>query len=163
MMQEIVTSPSLKRVASASVQTRLCIVVPCYNEQEVLPETIKRLCAFLDRLAAIGKIAADSHVIFVDDGSRDQTWHIIRQHHEQDSRVRGLKLSANRGHQTALIAGLVAADGDAIASIDADLQDDISAMEAMVEAYGSGCDVVYGIRKRRATDSMFKRSTAETY
>jgi glycosyltransferase involved in cell wall biosynthesis len=163
MMAEVVTGPSLQRVAPATGRTRLSIVVPCYNEEEVLPETIKRLRMFLDRLAATGKITGDSHVIFVDDGSRDQTWQIIRQHHERDSRIRGIKLSANRGHQTALIAGFFTADGDAIASIDADLQDDISAIEAMVEAYGGGFDVVYGVRRSRTTDSTFKRSTAETY
>ena len=97
---------------------------------------------FLDRRNAIGKITADSQVVFVDEGSRDQAWQSITQQRQRDSRIRGIKLSANRGHQTALIAVLFAADGDAIASIDADLQDDISAMEVMVEAYASGCDVV---------------------
>jgi glycosyltransferase involved in cell wall biosynthesis len=142
---------------------RLAIVVPCYNEEEVLPETVSRLLALLDRLTSAGKIAADSHVVFVDDGSRDRTWELIRKHHELDARIRGAKLSANRGHQTALLAGLFSAEGDAIVSIDADLQDDVAAIEAMVDEYRAGCDVVYGVRKTREKDTFFKRSTAEWY
>lgn len=139
---------------------RLSIVVPCYNEEAVLPETQKRLCALLDSMTASGKISADSQVIFVDDGSRDRTWEMIRHYHGQDARLRGVKLSANRGHQTALIAGLFAAEGDAIASVDADLQDDISAIESMVDAYHDGFEVAYGVRNQRASDTFFKRTTA---
>jgi glycosyltransferase involved in cell wall biosynthesis len=145
------------------VRTRLSIVVPCYNEEEVLPETVKRLRAFLDHMTSSGKIDADSQVILVDDGSRDRTWELVREAHAQDPRIRGVKLSGNRGHQTALIAGLFAAQGDAVASIDADLQDDISAIEAMVDAHAKGFDVVYGVRKSRSVDTFFKRSTAEWY
>jgi glycosyltransferase involved in cell wall biosynthesis len=142
---------------------RLSIVVPCYNEQEVLPETVARLRNLLDDLTAKRRISPDSHVIFVDDGSRDRTWELIRGFHDVDPRIRGVRLSANRGHQTALLAGLFAADGDAIASIDADLQDDVDAIGAMVENYLAGSDVVYGVRQSRKVDSGFKRSTAEWY
>jgi glycosyltransferase involved in cell wall biosynthesis len=142
---------------------RLTIVVPCYNEEEVLPTTAEALRRLLDAMTHAGRVAADSHVIFVDDGSRDRTWEIIRQLHATDSRLRGLRLSANRGHQTALIAGLFAADGDAIVSIDADLQDDVQAIAAMVDHYLDGSDVVYGVRQSRETDTVFKRSTAESY
>jgi glycosyltransferase involved in cell wall biosynthesis len=142
---------------------KLSIVVPCYNEEEVLPETMARLSAFLDRLVGSGKVAASSEAIFVDDGSRDKTWQLIRARHESEPRIRGVKLSANRGHQTALIAGLFAADGDAVVSIDADLQDDIAAMESMVDEHLKGFDVIYGVRGSRETDSAFKRSTATWY
>ena len=145
------------------IGNRLSIVVPCYNEEEVLPETAKRLRALLDHLTTGGKIAAESQVILVDDGSRDRTWELIRQFNAEDARIRGLKLSCNRGHQTALIAGLFAADGDAVASIDADLQDDVSAIEAMVDAYRQGCEVIYGVRNGRGVDSVFKRSAANAY
>jgi glycosyltransferase involved in cell wall biosynthesis len=142
---------------------KLSIVVPCYNEEEVLPETLNRLTAFLDHMIQSRKIDAGSEVIFVDDGSRDRTWQLIRARHDAEPRVRGVKLSANRGHQTALIAGLFAADGDAIVSIDADLQDDIGAMEKMVDEFLKGFDVVYGVRASRQTDTIFKRSTATGY
>ena len=157
--QTALLAPIVHRVSTP----RLSIVVPCYNEEEVLPETLKRLRTFVDRLTSSGKIAADSQIVLVDDGSRDQTWSLIRQCHAEDPRVRGVKLSGNRGHQTALIAGLFAADADAIVSIDADLQDDISAIEAMLDAYQEGCEVVYGARAKRQKDSIFKRSSAETY
>ena len=147
----------------AGAPSRLSVVVPCYNEQEVLPETAARLSGLLDALSAAGKITADSQVILVDDGSRDATWDTIRAQHERDPRIRGLKLSANRGHQTALMAGLFAAEGDAIVSIDADLQDDVRAIHDMIDAYHGGADVVYGVRKDRASDTAFKRSTAEWY
>ena len=143
--------------------TRLSIVVPCYNEQEVLPETASRLSQLLDELVAGGKVTSDSQVILVDDGSRDATWDVIRAQHERDARIRGLRLSANRGHQTALMAGLFAAEGEAIVSIDADLQDDVGAIHDMVAAYHDGADVVYGVRKSREADTAFKRSTAEWY
>jgi polyisoprenyl-phosphate glycosyltransferase len=141
----------------------LSIVVPCYNEEDVLPETSKRLVALLDRLTATGKIAADSHVIFVDDGSRDGTWQLVKNLNQGDARLKGIKLSANRGHQVALVAGLYASRGDAIVSIDADLQDDVEAIGAMVDAYLDGCEVVYGVRRRRETDTIFKRKTAAAY
>lgn len=142
---------------------RLSIVVPCYNEQEVLPETVRRLLQLMDGMTSQGKIAPQSQIVFVDDGSADATWSLIRHHNERDKRVRGVRLSGNRGHQTALIAGLYAADGDAVVSIDADLQDDVNAIEKMVDAYLEGHDVVYGVRGARDSDTAFKRSTAESY
>ena len=157
------TSSALRVADMESRPNRLSIVVPCYNEEEVLPETVQRLRLLLDSLTAAARVAPDSHVIFVDDGSRDQTWELIRRFHQTDRRIRGVRLSGNRGHQTALLAGLSAADGDAIVSIDADLQDDIGAIAAMVDNYLSGSDVVYGVRQSRKVDSAFKRSTAEWY
>lgn len=158
-----VQSGSTAAVKTLAPPARFSIVVPCYNEEEVLPETVRRLRALLDHLSASGKIDAASQVIFVDDGSRDRTWELIRGFNAEDPRIRGLKLSGNRGHQTALIAGLFAAEGEAIASIDADLQDDVGALEAMVDAYRSGCDVVCGVRRRRDTDTVFKKASAESY
>ena len=144
-------------------QPQLSIVVPCYNEQEVLPETTRRLLSLLDKLIAEQKIADSSHVLYVDDGSRDQTWALIAQAHAERSAIKGLKLSANRGHQIALVAGLFASQGDVVVSIDADLQDDVGAIEAMVDAYAQGHEVVYGVRRLRQTDTFFKRFTAEGY
>ncbi|MDQ8195568.1 glycosyltransferase family 2 protein [Coraliomargarita sp. SDUM461004] len=144
-------------------QPKLSLVIPCYNEEEVLPETIKRLSELMTQLCEKGKIAPDSAVVFVDDGSRDRTWQLIVQQADADALFRGLKLSRNRGHQHALLAGLHTVDGDAIISIDADLQDDIRVIEDMVDAYRQGDDVVYGVRKERTTDSFFKRATAEGY
>lgn len=162
MQQHLPTAVSVTSVVSLP-QPRLTIVVPCYNEEEVLPETLRRLRQFLDQITASGKVKADSQVILVDDGSRDRTWELIRDCNRADPRIRGVKLSGNRGHQTALVAGLFAAEGDAIASIDADLQDDIGAIEGMVDAYRGGCDIVYGVRKSRDKDTIFKRSTAQSY
>lgn len=141
----------------------LSIVVPCYNEQEVLPETIKRLVDLLDRMISQNTISPESEIVFVDDGSSDETWEVIRRHSEQQSLVNGIKLSRNRGHQTALVAGLIGAGGDAVISVDADLQDDLSAIEKMIDAHRKGADIVYGVRKRRDTDTFFKRFTAEGY
>jgi glycosyltransferase involved in cell wall biosynthesis len=137
--------------------------VPCFDEEEVLPETIGRLRTLFDRLRADGRIDSESEILFVDDGSRDGTWHVIRQAHAQDKTIRGVKLSANRGHQTALLAGLFAASGDAVISIDADLQDDLSAIERMLETYRGGKDVVYGVRASRTVDTRFKRGSAGLY
>lgn len=157
------TSATINTPSGMPVTPRLSIVVPCYNEQEVLPETVKRLTTLLDNLVTTGRISADSNVFLVDDGSSDLTWSLIREFHHHDHRIKGVKLSANRGHQTALIAGLFAADGDAIVSIDADLQDDVSAIEAMLDSYQQGHEVVYGVRKHRTTDTAFKRMSAEGY
>jgi glycosyltransferase involved in cell wall biosynthesis len=137
--------------------------VPCFDEEEVLPETIGRLRTLFDRLRADGRIDSESEILFVHDGSRDGTWHVIRQAHAQDKTIRGVKLSANRGHQTALLAGLFAASGDAVISIDADLQDDLSAIERMLETYRGGKDVVYGVRASRTVDTRFKRGSAGLY
>jgi glycosyltransferase involved in cell wall biosynthesis len=142
---------------------RLAVVVPCFNEAEVLPETARRLTELLQRLSAAGAIDADSRVYFVDDGSTDATWQIVERLHAADARVCGIKLSRNRGHQNALLAGLFAAEGDAVVSIDADLQDDVEAIGAMVDAWRGGADIVFGVRSQRAHDSAFKRLTATAY
>lgn len=143
---------------------RLTIVIPCYNEEAVLPETVKRLDELLGRLVADGRIDADSHALLVDDGSRDRTWALIEDYAAAgDGRIRGIKLSRNRGHQYALLAGLFHADGDAVISVDADLQDDLEAIVQMVDAHRAGMDVVYGVRRRRTTDTYFKRASAEAY
>jgi glycosyltransferase involved in cell wall biosynthesis len=141
----------------------LGIVVPCYNEEEVLPELVRRLTETLDRLITEGCVQADSHVTFVDDGSRDRTWAVITELHEQSSRWRGVKLSRNRGHQNALMAGLATAEGDVLISVDADLQDDPNAIARMVGAYREGAEIVFGVRSARRTDTAFKRHTAQAY
>jgi glycosyltransferase involved in cell wall biosynthesis len=149
--------------AAPPTPIRLSIVVPCFNEQEVLPETTGRLRALLDLLVESGRICADSQIVLVDDGSQDHTWDLIRDQHRQDVRIRGLKLSGNRGHQVALVAGLFSAEGDAIVSVDADLQDDLTAIEAMVDQYRNGYDVVYGVRRKRTADTFLKRVSATGY
>lgn len=142
---------------------RLAIVVPCYNEEEVLPETNRRLLALLARLYDLQLISVDSSIHYVDDGSKDGTWSLIESLAAVDSRIHGIKLSGNRGHQNALLAGLLTVEGDAVVSIDADLQDDVSVIEAMVREFVSGAEVVYGVRDSRQTDTSFKRSTALMY
>jgi len=142
---------------------KLDIVVPCYNETEVLQPTCARLLELLTRLAADGSIAAGSRLLFVDDGSTDGTWALIRQLAEKDGRVAGIKLSRNRGHQIALLAGLMAATGDAVISIDADLQDDPEVIPAMLAHFRTGAEVVYAVRGRRTSDAFFKRTTAGLY
>jgi polyisoprenyl-phosphate glycosyltransferase len=139
---------------------RLQIVVPCYNEQEVLPETSRQLDALLERLVISGKVSETSNIIFVDDGSRDRTWTLIEFEARMRKRVAGIKLSRNQGHQNAVLAGIMSADGDAVITIDADLQDDIDAIEKMVDGYLEGNEIVYGVRAKRSTDTFFKRSTA---
>lgn len=139
----------------------LYIVVPCYNEEEVLRETNSRLTALLHRLVDEGKVSADSRVMYVNDGSRDRTWELIRQFHDEGP-VRGVNLAGNVGHQHALLAGMTVAKDlcDVLVSIDADLQDDIEAIPAMLARFADGCDIVYGVRKERKTDTFFKRNTA---
>ena len=139
----------------------LYIVVPCYNEEEVLRETNSRLTALLRRLVEEGKVLADSRVMYVNDGSRDRTWQLIRQFHDEGP-VRGVNLAGNVGHQHALLAGMTVAKDlcDVLVSIDADLQDDIEAIPAMLARFADGCDIVYGVRKERKTDTFFKRNTA---
>ena len=143
----------------------LYVVVPCYKEEEVLPETSKRLKAKLTALIAQGKISPRSRILFVNDGSKDRTWPIIEELHAQDRIFSGVNLSRNRGHQNALLAGLMTAvqHADMMVSMDADLQDDIDAMDRMIDAYHEGYDVVYGVRSSRKTDSFFKRFTAESF
>ena len=139
------------------------IVVPCYNEEEVLPLTAEFLGKKLDDLTRSRRIHPGSRVLMVDDGSKDRTWKLIEELHEKDERFAGVKLSRNRGHQNALLAGLFEAARrrcDAAISMDADLQDDVDACDAMIERYMAGCDIVYGVRRHRATDTFFKRTTA---
>ena len=143
----------------------LYVVVPCYKEEAVLPETSKRLKEKMAALIAAGKISENSRVLFVNDGSKDRTWEIIAQLHSQDKLFSGVNLSRNRGHQNALLAGLTTAAqrADMLISMDADLQDDINAMDGMIDAYHEGYDVVYGVRSSRKTDTAFKRMTAEGF
>lgn len=144
---------------------RLYLVIPCYNEQEVLPETAKRLYEKMNHLIAQGKIAKDSKIMFVNDGSKDRTWEMIEELHEKDPIYLGLKLSRNRGHQNALLGGLMTAKNyaDMVISLDADLQDDIDAIDQFVEKYHAGCEIVYGVRSARKTDTFFKKFTAEGF
>ena len=144
---------------------KLYIAVPCYNEEEVLPDSAAKLSAKLRSMMDIGTISCDSRIVFIDDGSKDATWSLIRGLHESDSIYSGIKLSRNRGHQNALMCGLMTLkdEADAVISIDADLQDDIEVFDDMVAKYEEGCDVVYGVRSKRATDTAFKRFTAEGY
>lgn len=139
----------------------LYIVVPCFNEEEVLRETNSRLTALLRRLVDESKVSADSRVMYVNDGSHDHTWQLIRQFHDEGP-VRGINLAGNVGHQHALLAGMTVAKDlcDVLVSIDADLQDDIEAIPAMLARFTDGCDIVYGVRKERKTDTFFKRNTA---
>jgi polyisoprenyl-phosphate glycosyltransferase len=141
----------------------LGIVVPCFNEEEVLLETARRLTTLLRALMTDGRVAAGSRVVFVDDGSRDRTWQMIEGLATSDTLVGGIKLSRNRGHQNALLAGLYTCDADVLLSVDADLQDDIQAIPEMVRAYARGADIVYGVRNDRASDGFFKRASAQTF
>lgn len=143
----------------------LYVVIPCYKEEAVLPETAKRLREKLHALIDQGKIASGSRILFVNDGSKDRTWEIIEGLHAQDPIYSGVNLSRNRGHQNALLAGLLTAVqyADMMVSMDADLQDDINAMDAMIDRYHEGYDVVYGVRSARKTDTAFKRMTAEGF
>ena len=143
----------------------LYIVIPCYNEQEVLPVTAPLFLKKLKELSAQGLCAEASRVLFVNVGSRDDTWNVINRLAESDEHFAGVCLSRNRGHQNALLAGLMTARqlADVTISIDCDGQDDINAMDEMLRAYHDGCDVVYGVRSRRDTDTFFKRFTAEGF
>lgn len=143
----------------------LYIVIPCYNEQEVLPITAPQFKAKIESLIAAGKIGSESRVLFVNDGSKDDTWNIICRLADHDPRYIGISQSRNRGHQNAVLAGLMESMDrcDITISIDCDGQDDINAMDAMVDAYLDGCEVVYGVRSSRDTDTFFKRFTAEGF
>ena len=160
--------------------TKLYLAIPCYNEEEVLPETSRQLKAVMQSMIDRGKISPESKIafvndgsevpphsrsVFIDDGSKDRTWEIISELHTENHIFQGIKLSRNRGHQNALLCGLMTLKdkADAVISIDADLQDDINTFDEMVAKYENGCDVVYGVRSKRETDTFFKRFTAEGF
>ena len=141
------------RIQVSSAPALLGIVIPCFNEQEVLPETTRRLEALLDQMVAAGQVAPESRIWYIDDGSRDATWSLIDDLAARTaSRVCGIKLSRNRGHQVALLAGLMTAEGDVLISVDADLQDDLDVIPQMVAESKRGCDIVYGVRSTRDAD-----------
>ena len=144
---------------------KLAIVVPCYNEEAVLPETNRILCNLMEELQLKGKITPDSAIVYVDDGSRDRTWELIQEAYRESHWVRGIRLTANTGHQNALFGGLmtVRKEYDVTVSIDADLQDDILVIEEMLDKYAEGYDIVYGVRNDRTTDTRFKRTTAQGF
>jgi glycosyltransferase involved in cell wall biosynthesis len=140
----------------------LSIVVPCYNEEAMLPEAARQFNDLLNALVSIGSIS-EGFLSFVDDGSEDSTWQVIASLAAESRRIRGIKLSRNCGHQRALLAGLLNTDGDLIISIDADLQDDLAAVKDMLAANAAGAEIVYAVRRQRQTDTRFKRITAEAY
>ena len=148
-----------------SMSDVLYIVVPCYNEEEVLPETSRRLKEKMEALVAAGTVSEGSRILFVNDGSRDRTWEIISALHAADPVFSGVDLTRNRGHQNALLAGLMTAKDrcNMAISMDADLQDDVDAVDKMIEEYHAGCDIVYGVRSSRKKDTFFKRFTAEGF
>jgi glycosyltransferase involved in cell wall biosynthesis len=141
------------------------LVIPCYNEEEVLHETSKQLKAIMERMIASKKISEESRIVFVNDGSKDKTWEIIKRLHEEDPLFAGINLSKNRGHQNALLAGLLTTKdyADAVISLDADLQDDVNVIEKFIDEFDKGYDVVYGVRSSRKSDTFFKKSTAEGF
>ena len=141
------------------------LVLPCYNEEAVLHETSSRLKVKMNQLISENKISKDSRVTFVDDGSKDNTWSIIEELKESDELFAGVKLSRNRGHQNALLAGLMTVKDycDAAISLDADLQDDINVIDKFIDRFRDGCDVIYGVRSDRKTDTVFKRTTAQGF
>ena len=143
----------------------LYLVIPCYNEEEVLPITKKVLKEKMENLIIENKISKDSKVMFVNDGSKDKTWELIEEYHNEDSLFAGVKLSRNKGHQNALLAGLMTAKkyADITISMDADLQDDINVIDKMIEENDNGAEIVYGVRSSRKKDSFFKRFTAEAF
>lgn len=150
---------------SKSMTDRLYLVIPCYNEEDVLPETSKRLREKLKTLIDKKLVSKDSRIIFVDDGSKDKTWEIIEKLNKKSEMYGGVKLSRNRGHQNALLAGLMSAKqtADVVISLDADLQDDIDAIDKMISAYHNGADIVYGVRSSRKKDTFFKKATAQGF
>ncbi|MBR6534779.1 MAG: glycosyltransferase family 2 protein [Clostridia bacterium] len=145
--------------------TVIYLVVPCYNEEKMLPITQKALSELLNDMISREKISQKSRMVFVDDGSKDNTWQIIERYCSSDPLVKGVKLSRNKGHQNALLAGLmtVKAECDAAISLDADLQDDIGAIEKMITEYENGCEIVFGVRSKREKDTLFKRATARGF
>jgi polyisoprenyl-phosphate glycosyltransferase len=152
----------LNRQEETPVLPTLSIVVPCYNEEAILPEAARRFNDLLNELVSAESVA-EGFLSFVDDGSEDGTWQVIARLAAENSRIRGIKLSRNFGHQRALLAGLLNTPGDLIISIDADLQDDLAAVNDMLAAYGAGAEIVYAVRRQRQTDTRFKRITAEGY
>ena len=147
------------------MEATVYFVIPCYNEEAVLPETTRRMTDKLNAMRAAGLIGAKSRILYVDDGSKDRTWELVSQFNRENPWVEGVKLSHNRGHQHALLCGLMSAMPrcDAAISMDADLQDDIDALDQFVKKFQEGCDVVYGVRNKRDTDTWFKRTTAEGF
>lgn len=147
------------------MNNKLYMVIPCYNEEEVLPETSKRLREKINSLIEKGKIDKESRIVFVNDGSKDKTWEIIKTLHEEDPVFSGINLTRNRGHQNALLAGLMTVMdyADLAISMDADLQDDVDAIDEMIDKYLDGIDIVYGVRSSRAKDTFFKKATAEGF
>lgn len=147
------------------MEATVYFVIPCYNEEAVLPETTRRMTDKLNAMRAAGLIGEKSRILYVDDGSKDRTWKLVSQFNRENPWVEGVKLSHNRGHQHALLCGLMSAMPrcDAAISMDADLQDDIDALDQFVKKFQEGCDVVYGVRNKRDTDTWFKRTTAEGF
>ncbi len=143
----------------------LYVVIPCYNEEEVLSETTKKLKEKMDQLIKDKQISKNSKIMYVNDGSKDSTWNLIQDISNKDTLFTGITLSRNRGHQNALVAGLLTAKkyADVVISMDADLQDDINVMDQMIEKYNNGCQIVYGVRSSRKKDTFFKRFTAESF
>lgn len=143
----------------------LYLVVPCYNEEAVLPETEKELTEKLKNMIVSGIVSEKSRIVFVDDGSKDKTWEMIETYHRQNPMISGIKLSRNRGHQFAVLAGLMTVKDmcDMTITMDADLQDDVDVLDKFVEEYENGCEIVYGVRNSRETDTFFKRFTAESF
>ncbi len=147
------------------MNNKLYLVIPCYKEEEVLPETAKRLQQKMQNLINSQTVSPASKIVFVNDGSTDRTWEVIQQLHKANPLFEGINLSRNRGHQNALLAGLMTVKdhADVTISMDADLQDDIDAIDTMLDKYQNGCDIVYGVRSKRETDTWFKRTTAEGF
>lgn len=155
----------VKHRKGLQIMDRLALVVPCYNEEAVIKISSEVLRGTLEDLIGKQKIAADSFVLFVDDGSKDRTWELIEEEHKQHEKIKGLKLAGNVGHQFALTAGLITAKdlSDVTVSIDADLQDDVAVIEEMIDKFHAGNDIVYGVRNDRSSDSFFKRFTAQGF
>ncbi len=149
----------------SNISNCLYVVIPCYNEEEVLAVTTEKLTEKLNKMIKDKLISKDSKIMYVNDGSKDTTWELICEFNKENKFVTGVNLSRNRGHQNALLAGLMTAKeyADIVISMDADLQDDINVMDKMVKEYNSGCDIVYGVRSARKTDTWFKRTTAEGF
>lgn len=147
------------------MSTVLYLVVPCYNEAETLPTTEQALSTLMGDMINRGRISEKSRIVFVNDGSKDNTWELIEEYSEKNTLIKGIKLSRNKGHQNALLAGLLTVkhECDCAVSLDADLQDDIGAVEKMLEEYENGCEIVYGVRSKREKDTLFKRATARGF